>query len=100
MTRRAQYTKFSPYMLEVKKTLRALRLGAGHSVNKGAEVLNVSRKQLEDLETVRNYGCHVDVEVIGLACRMYNVDFEDFEPSHMQNRGGYFERPRKRGKQA
>ncbi len=94
---RAQFTKFSPYMLELKATLRRLRKDAGHSMNKGAELLGISRKQLEDLETIRNYGCHVDAETMGLASRMYGTKFNVFAPSHMANKANYFLRPRRHG---
>ncbi|NKB34552.1 MAG: hypothetical protein GKR91_15780 [Pseudomonadales bacterium] len=50
-----QYSKFSPITVSVKKNIRQLRLNAGYSMNEGARLLGVSRKQLEDIETVRNF---------------------------------------------
>tara|TARA_R110000772_G_scaffold32454_1_gene79434 strand:+ start:245 stop:505 length:261 start_codon:yes stop_codon:yes gene_type:complete len=85
-------------MLEIKASLRNLRLEAGFSMNRGAELLRVSRKQLEDIETVRNYGCHVDAEVMGRATMIYDTDMSMFAPSHMKNKGSYFERPKGKAK--
>ncbi len=50
----AQFSKFSPITVAVKKNVRQLRLNAGYSMNEGARLLGVSRKQLEDIETIRN----------------------------------------------
>ena len=58
-----QFPKFSPITVTVKKNSRQLRLNAGYSMNGGARLLGVSRKQLEDIETIRNYGCHLDLEL-------------------------------------
>ena len=55
-----QFSKFSPITVTVKKNIRQLRLNAGYSMNEGARLLGISRKQLEDVETVRNYGCRAD----------------------------------------
>ena len=95
MTR--QTGKFSPYMLMLKAKIRHVRLAAGYSMNKGAEVLGVSRKKLEDIETIRDYGCHIDVEVLGRASQVYGERFDTWGPCHMSNKGGYFERPRLQG---
>jgi DNA-binding transcriptional regulator YiaG len=46
-----QFTKFSPITVTVKKNIRQLRLNAGYSMNEGARLLGISRKQLEDIET-------------------------------------------------
>ena len=60
----SQFTKFSPITVLFKRTIRKLRIDAGHSMNEGARLLAVSRKQLEDIETIRNYGCHLDLELL------------------------------------
>lgn len=94
----AQFTKFSPATLEVKKRLRSARIALGYSMNKGAALLRVSRKQLEDIETIRNYGCHLDLELLIIARHVYCVDFNTLiggVPSGVLL-SKFTERPRKR----
>lgn len=92
-----QYSKFSPFMVAVKNNLRQLRIDAGNSMNKGAKLLGVSRKQLEDIETIRNYGCHIDLEILAKATIIYKVSLDrvigDMPQDHCSV---LFERPRKR----
>ena len=71
----SQFTKFSPITVLVKRTIKKLRVDAGYSMNEGARLLGVSRKQLEDIETIRNYGCHLDLEL--LAKMPSNIRWED-----------------------
>lgn len=68
-----QFSKFSPVTLTTKRNLRQLRLNAGHTMNKGAHLLGISRKQLEDLETDRNYGCHIDLEILAKLAIIYGT---------------------------
>lgn len=92
-----QYTKFSPITVSVKQSIRALRLTAGYSMNEGARLLGVSRKQLEDIETKRNYGCHIDLELLAKIKLIYNCSLDDIVGELPQDHySDYFERPRKR----
>ena len=59
-----QFTRFFPITVLVKRTIRKLRIDAGHSMNEGERLLGVPRKQLKDIETIRNYGCHLDLELL------------------------------------
>ena len=92
-----QYSKFSPLTVSVKKNTRQLRLDAGYSMNEGARLLGISRKQLEDIETIRNYGCHIDLEVLAKMALIYNASLDkivgNFPEDHYSD---FFERPRKR----
>jgi transcriptional regulator with XRE-family HTH domain len=72
-----QYSKFSSITLSVKKNVRQLRLNAGYSMNEGARLLDVSRKQLEDIETVRNYGCHLDLELLAKIKAVYKTSMDE-----------------------
>ena len=92
-----QFTKFSPITVLVKRTIRKLRIDAGHSMNEGARLLGVSRKQLEDIETIRNYGCHLDFELLAKIKVIYRIPLDEIVgelPDHYSSE--YFERPRKR----
>lgn len=46
-------------------------------MNEGARLLGVSRKQLEDIETKRNYGCHLDLELLSKIKVIYKVSLDD-----------------------
>jgi transcriptional regulator with XRE-family HTH domain len=93
----AQFTKFSPFTVAVKGKIRELRLQAGYSMNKGARMILVTRKMLEDIETVRNYGCHIDLEILGKICVAYNTSPSFlFEGMPETSASVVFERPRRR----
>lgn len=93
----AQYSKFSPITVSVKKNVRQLRLNAGYSMNEGARLLGVSRKQLEDIETIRNYGCHLDLELLAKMKVIYKASLDDLIGELPEDYySEYFTRPRKR----
>ena len=93
----AQFSKFSPITVAVKRNVRQLRLQAGYSMNEGARLLGVSRKQLEDIETIRNYGCHLDLELMAKMKVIYRASLDqligDLPEDYYSE---YFTRPRKR----
>lgn len=92
-----QYSKFSPITVVVKKNIRQLRLDAGYSMNEGARLLGVSRKQLEDIETIRNYGCHLDLELLAKLKVIYKASMDDLIGALPDDYySDYFVRPRKR----
>lgn len=92
-----QYSKFSPITVAVKKNVRQLRLDAGYSMNEGARLLGVSRKQLEDIETIRNYGCHLDLELLAKLKVIYKASVDDLIGDLPEDYySDYFVRPRKR----
>lgn len=92
-----QYSKFSPITVAVKKNVRQLRLTAGYSMNEGARLLGVSRKQLEDIETIRNYGCHLDLELLAKLKVIYNASLGELVGDLPEDYySDYFVRPRKR----
>ena len=92
-----QYSKFSPITVAVKKNVRQLRLNAGYSMNEGARLLGVSRKQLEDIETIRNYGCHLDLELIAKMRVIYKASMDELIGDLPEDYySDYFIRPRKR----
>ena len=92
-----QYSKFSPITVAVKKNVRQLRLNAGYSMNEGARLLGVSRKQLEDIETIRNYGCHLDLELLAKLKVIYKTSMDELIGELPEDYySDYFVRPRKR----
>ena len=72
-----QQLKFSPLTLRVKEHIRRLRLDAGYSMTEGSNLLGVSRKQLEDIETGRDYGCHLELELLDKIKVIYKVSIGD-----------------------
>ena len=92
-----QYSKFSPITVAVKKNIRQLRLNAGYSMNEGARLLGVSRKQLEDIETIRNYGCHLDLELLAKMKVIYKTSLDELVSDLPEDYySDYYQRPRKR----
>ena len=90
-------SKFSPITINVKKNIRRLRLQKGYSMNEGARLLDVSRKQLEDIETVRKYGCHLDLELLAKIKVIYGMSLDELVgelPADYYS--AYFIRPRKK----
>lgn len=71
-----QQLKFSPLTIRVKEHIRRLRLAAGHSMTEGSNLLGVSRKQLEDIETTRDYGCHIELELLAKIKVIYSVSID------------------------
>ncbi len=72
-----QQVKFSPFTIKIKERIRRLRLDAGYSMTEGSKLLGVSRKQLEDIETSRDYGCHLDVELLAKVKVIYKVSMDE-----------------------
>jgi len=72
-----QQDKFSPLTIRIKEQIRRLRLLAGYSMTEGSTLLGVSRKQLEDIETTRDYGCHLEIELLARIKVAYNVSLDD-----------------------
>ena len=71
---RMQYTKIGPFEQALKGQLRTLRLDHGYGVQEGADVIGVTRKQMEDIETIRNYGCHISADLLKAYCDHYGDD--------------------------
>lgn len=71
-----QQLKFSPLTIRIKEQVRRLRLLAGYSMGEGSRLLGVSRKQLEDIETTRDYGCHLEIELLAKVKVVYNVSID------------------------
>ena len=92
-----QFSKFSPITVAVKKNVRQLRLNAGYSMNEGARLLGVSRKQLEDIETIRNYGCHLDLELLAKMKVIYKTSLDELVGEIPEDYySDFYVRPRKR----
>lgn len=93
----AQFSKFSPITVAVKRNIRQLRLNAGYSMNEGARLLGISRKQLEDIETIRNYGCHLDLELLAKMKVIYKTSMDEMTGDLPEDYySDYYTRPRKR----
>jgi DNA-binding XRE family transcriptional regulator len=89
-------SKFSPITIRVKRNIRQLRLQYGYSMNEAASLLGVSRKQLEDIETVRNYGCHLDLELLAKVKVIYGVSLDEvFGELPSDYYSDFYIRPRK-----
>lgn len=63
--------KFSPVTLVAKAKIKALRIESGHKMIAGAKLLGVTVKQLEDIETTKDYGCHIDLEILAKVSAVY-----------------------------
>lgn len=66
-------------------------------MNEGARLLDISRKQLEDIETKRNYGCHLDLELMAKIKAIYGQPLDEIVGNLPEDYySEYFTRPRKR----
>ncbi len=45
-------------------------------MSEGSHLLGVSRKQLEDIETTRDYGCHLEIELLAKVKVVYKVSLD------------------------
>ena len=70
--------KFSPATLVAKRRLKVARIAAGLDMNEAAKALGISRKKLEDTETVRNYGRFLDWDFMLSAAIVYKVRIDYF----------------------
>lgn len=93
--------KFSPYMQGIKERIKAARIASGMNMNVAAEALGISRKQLEDIETLRNYGSHVEIEMLAKMSILYNKRLSTLtalpqsDVSPLRARDEIFDRPRR-----
>lgn len=77
-------SKFTPEEQNIKDRLFALRINKGLSMSEGATLLGISRKQLEDIETLRNYGRHIDVDLLIMYMCAYKVTAIEIVPTIWQ----------------
>ena len=81
-----QNEKFSVVERTFKSRAKITRLELGWSMNQAAAALSrtkkklfgddadpISRKQLEDLETIRNYGCFISLDHVKMFALTYKV---------------------------
>lgn len=76
--RTARETKFPQADVIAKNQLRRLRRQQKWTIEEGAKRLGLTRKQLEDLETTKDYGCHVKWQHIYNASRVFGVSPDVF----------------------
>lgn len=83
-------TPFHPSTVLAKLHFKRLRIQSDLTMNKGAAKLGLSRKQLEDVETQRPYGCHIDWLLLLKACKVYGVTPDEFiKPMNARDRDFY-----------
>jgi len=66
-----------PIQLHIKRRLRCARIEAGFLMAPFSKVMGITRKQLEDLETTRNYGCFWSIEKLWLATQILNLSIDE-----------------------
>ena len=72
-------------------------MNARYSINEAAHLLGVSRKQLEDIETIRNYGCHLDLELLAKMKVIYKTSLDELVGEISEDYySEFYVRPRKR----
>ena len=64
-------------MIKLKRKLRIIRLERELNMNEAAATLGMSRKQLEDIETIRPYGAHVQFETALFIVGIYKASVAD-----------------------
>lgn len=66
----------------VKRNIGATRIDKALNMNEAAALLKFSRKQLEDLETVRNYGSFIKLNMLAEMAKIYDKPIEYFLQEH------------------
>lgn len=72
----SQRQKFSYETKLAKRNIKLLRLLAGHTLSEGASLLGISRKQMEDIEATRNYGCYLNLDILIKVRKKHGVPVE------------------------
>ncbi|MBL4571558.1 MAG: hypothetical protein JKY40_10655 [Gammaproteobacteria bacterium] len=70
--------KFGGIEVIVKENIRAARIEANLDMNEASRALGFSRKILEDNEAIRNYGCHVKLNLLAAMAELYDKPIEYF----------------------
>ena len=70
--------KFSPIELFAKKKLKQTRLKKELTMRQASDGMGISRKVLEDIETLRPYGCHISIDILVTSSRLYGVPVSTF----------------------
>jgi len=66
-------------------------------MNEEVRLPGVSRKQLDDIKTIRNYGCQLDLELSAKIKIIYKAPLDDLIGDLMESYySDFFVRPRKR----
>ena len=66
--------KISPAETFAKGVLKQARLEREWSIREGAYALGITHKNLEDIETSRDYGCHLDFRVLAEYRKVYGLN--------------------------
>ena len=69
---------FPDHTILAKHRMKMLRLTAGYDMNRAAHLLQLTRKTLEDVETLRPYGCHISLDLMVQYCAAYGCDMTEF----------------------
>ena len=72
--------KFDENETAFKRHIKALRLRKKIPMGEAAALMGVTRKKLEDIEALRDYGCYIDLKTIYLLAGM--LEMEPWELFH------------------
>lgn len=71
-----KHRKFSPYTIEVKKRVKALRIQNGHNIGEAARLLGLKPKHLESIESGRSYGCNLKPDFLAKMKIVYGCTWD------------------------
>lgn len=66
--------KYSDAEAYFKYMIRKIRLDNGWTMDEAAQLVGCSRKKLEDMETLRGYGCYIGLDDVHTWAEAYNVE--------------------------
>ena len=69
--------KFGTVTQNLKKAIKAARVKKGLTMECFLRPLGIRRKKLEDIESPKNYGCYLDLEVAAAICEELEIDFQE-----------------------
>ena len=93
-----EYSNFSAITLYIKRNIRRLRLNTRYSMNEAACLFSRSlSRKLEDIEAIRNYGSHLDLDLLAKIKMIYKTPLDDLIGDLLNDYYSvYYIRPRKR----
>ena len=66
--------KFGPFERRLKTRLKNIRIENNLNLDAGARLLGMTRKNLEDIEATRNYGCYITALTLNKYMVVYSAE--------------------------
>lgn len=86
---------FSPFMRELKRRLKKIRIDEKMGLKDGAEIMDISTEELQALENFEENGQVIDIDMLARFARAYGYSLDDITFDLLySNRSQYFKSDR------